>query len=312
MHENRKNVNYHHVRNDSALKFVDIKSPRFFGTYNTSLNGLYAIACSDSDYQSSNGGCRESGCGRYALLSGQNILLWGKIPRPYGGQVADNGTFIINDLMFGNELRGTFFAFNRQGAILVKKMVNAHILNLGISDNGSYACFQTANSDNNNDGNSLFIYKLFNGTQISQFSPLCGVASKYCFDETNALIHLIYNTEKSYRFSFQGDFIDKELWLQDREREATGYFAFELAKEKLALIKSTTLSDYTGVISLLERSVAEELSDYTKARVNRIWGEIHYKCEDVSNAVRYFEMAIIFDKKIGVKKLLEKLKSSPS
>ena len=90
------NVIYHNRQRDDNLKFVDITNPRFYGSYKTSPNGEYAIGYSDSDYDGNCVGWRESGHGRFALLSGQNILVFNEAERPIDGQVADNGNFIIN------------------------------------------------------------------------------------------------------------------------------------------------------------------------------------------------------------------------
>lgn len=303
------NVIYHNRQRDDNLKFVDITNPRFYGSYKTSPSGEYAIGCSDSDYAGNCVGWRESGHGRFALLSGQNVLVFGEAERPIDGQVADNGNFIINDCMFGDSVNGTFYAFDSKGSILVKKYVNAGIANIGISDNGQYACFQTSQTNEKNiDNNSLFIYDLHIGLQISKFSPFCCWPKKYHFDTESNIIRLYVSADKFYRYTLQGIFLDEAIWLRDREEDAKGYLAFDLAKEKIKNISTTRIDDYRDVLILLSRSFDEPISEYVQARVNRLLGEIYLNCNDKDSAINYFEKAIILDEKVGVKKLLSKLK----
>ncbi len=306
---NVQNIVYHDQQRNENKGFVHITTPLFYGAYKTSPNGLYSIACSDSDYYGECSGFREYGHGRFALLSGQKILLFDKMERPTDGQAADNGTFIINDLMFGDKLNGTFYAFDFKGNLLLKKSVNANLLNNGISDNGRYACFQTCHTENSPDANSLFIYDLDSGEQISKFSPLSGWAKKYHFDAENNIIHLYSKDDKFYRYTFQGVFLDEEIWLHDREEGAKGYLAFDLAKEKAKSISTNNIDDYKDVLFLLFHSFDESMSEHTQSRVNKLLGEIYLKCNNKDSAICYFEKAMILDEKVGVKRLLSKLRS---
>jgi hypothetical protein len=90
--------------------FVTVEDIGFFGPYSQSNNGRFLVAWSDSDPSSGSGGFREGGLGTYVLAEYGSVILDGKAERPNDGRVADNGTFIFNDWMFGSGLKSTFFA----------------------------------------------------------------------------------------------------------------------------------------------------------------------------------------------------------
>lgn len=298
------NVNYH--REDS-LNTVEILSPPFFGIYASSPNRQYAIAWADANISEGIVGYRKRGRGIFCLLSGQNILLSGKLQRPNDGAVANNGTFVISDYLFTDKLAGRVYVFDSKANLLLQSRVKANLLNSGISDNGLYICFQTCCADHE-DGNSLFVYDVGAAKLISQITLPCSWASSYKFDEAKQIIHLIMANGRSYRIAFDGSFLDKDRWTYDRECEATGVEALELAKAKFSTINSKVFRDYEGVNVLLNRALSVSLADRMKARVNRLRGEIYLNCDDINNAIKFFEIALSFDEKVGIKAKLVKLK----
>jgi len=247
------------------------------------------------------------------LLSDQEILIQGRLQRPNDGKVAANGTFIFNDWMFGEGLKGTFYAFSSTGEVLIKRSVQANLYNNGISNDGRYACFQTCHTDDKNtDSNAFFLFDLATKTLLSKFSPMTGWAKKYCFDTFKQIIFYDYGDGKIYRYNFDGQCLDADKWLRDREQTASGYLALELALEKLVAIKSKNLADYKGVLILLEKAEDGKISPHTQAKVKRTLGEIYLNCDDKTQAIQYFEEALTMNDKVGVKKLLLKLRADQS
>jgi len=135
--------------------FVSIDKLYFFGPSHRSENGRFILKWSDYDPKSGIGGARKKGHGRYVLLDGGKIISQGKLERPNDGKVSNQGIFILNDWMFGEGLKGTFYAFDAKNKRLIRHKCDANLYNNGLSNDGQYAVCQTAYSDGE-DGNMLF------------------------------------------------------------------------------------------------------------------------------------------------------------
>jgi len=142
--------------------FVSVEGANFFGPFSESNNRRFIIAWSDFDPSSGRGGFRQGGLGTYLLAENGSVILDGNAERPNDGKVADNGTFIFNDWMFGTGLRSTFFAFDMTGKAILQHRFAAKLYNNGISNSGEFAVCQLCNSDTK-DGSVLAFFDLRNG-----------------------------------------------------------------------------------------------------------------------------------------------------
>ena len=106
---------------DKNDRHISIPSIGFHGPFSASQNGRYIVAWCDFDYAQGVGGFRKKGKGSYVLLEKDKVILKGKIQRPNEAHVADNGTFVINDWMFGEGLKGTFYAIDCKGKEIIKR-----------------------------------------------------------------------------------------------------------------------------------------------------------------------------------------------
>ena len=100
--------------------------------------------------------------------------------------------------------------------------------------------------------------------------------------------------------------------MKERVIYANGYELFEIAKEKMDDLnyKNLNLSDYEEVLSILFKASNKDISNYTKARVYRIIGEIYYNYGKKDEALKNFEIALSNDPKVGVKRLYDNLKKN--
>ena len=163
-------------------KFVEIVGIDFFGSFSESSNCRYIVAWSDFDPSSGQGGFREDGFGTYILAENGNVIVIGKAERPNDGKVADNGTFILNDWLFGEGLRGSFLAFDRRGQSILRHNFSANLFNNDISHTGSYAVCQLCNSNTDESG-MLAFFDLRNGTLTTIIhDPLHKSGNRYCDD----------------------------------------------------------------------------------------------------------------------------------
>ena len=196
---------------------LNIDSIGFFGPFATSPNGKYTIAWMDGDISSGKAGSRDEGEGTYVLLDGDKVVSKGRLQRPNDGQVADNGTFVINDWMFGNDLNGTFCAFDRKGRKLVEKLFTANLERSAVSPDGKFAVCQTLASDTE-DNSLLSFFDLDTGGVVWQKIPeTLGGAKSYEFDVEGRTLYLAYEGLGKFAYSFSGLFLDEERW-RDSQR----------------------------------------------------------------------------------------------
>jgi len=202
--------------------FLRVKSLDFFGQYNRSPNGRYTTAWRDSDPDGDIGGYRDKGEGDYLLLEEESVLTHGRLQRPNDGKVADTGRFVINDWLFGDGLKGTFYAFKSNGALILSKRFRANLDKSGISLDVSFAVCQTLSSDNE-DATLLTLFDLSRKLVIAQWQPQSGAASAYEFELPTRKLFLVYGgpaykdyPDPQWAYSFDGEFLDRDRWLADK------------------------------------------------------------------------------------------------
>ncbi len=107
---------------------VSIEDIDFVGRSFRSPNNKYLLCWSDYDKKSKVGGFRHEGNGRVLVIKDDLLVLVNDdIQRPNDGKIANNGTFIINDYMFGDDLQGTFYAIDIENNVLIKHYFRANI-----------------------------------------------------------------------------------------------------------------------------------------------------------------------------------------
>jgi tetratricopeptide (TPR) repeat protein len=99
--------------------------------------------------------------------------------------------------------------------------------------------------------------------------------------------------------------------IKENIESANGYKLLDLATDKINELeyKEADLSSYDDALSLLKMAIDRGISDYCRARAHRILGEVLLKRGQRQEAIEHIEKALAADPKIGLKKLLAKLKS---
>jgi tetratricopeptide (TPR) repeat protein len=298
------------ILSKTGENFVSVYSTDFFGPYSESENGKFLIAWSDADREKGIGGFRESGEGSYILAEDTVVLISGRLQRPNDGKVANNGTFIINDWMFGEGLKGTFYAFDKLGNQLVQHRFTANLFNNGIAEDGRFAVCQCANSDTE-DGGALAFFDFEKGILLWKIHPESGRAESYYFDCEKKELLLRCRERGEYRYSFAGQFIDKDKWEAERINYASAFELSLIAKERFKE-KGTGLSeaDAQEILLLLGRALKKGLDEYPneKAAVYRTMGEVKESFGEISDAINAYELALELNPKVGIKRHLDILK----
>ena len=291
-------------------RMIRVASMNFFGPYSESLNKKFLVGWSDSDSEQGIGGFRESGEGSYILAENGKVIVTGKLQRPNDGKVANNGTFIINDWMFGEGLCGTFYAFDKIGTNLIKYHFEANLYNNGISEDGKYAVCQCANSDTE-DGGVLAFFDLEIGRILWKKSPESGWADSYLFDCQNHYLYLVYRDKGKFRYTFEGEFIDKDKWEDARIKYASSFELSLIARDRFKEVSDNLSNEEAEeILSLLSKSLNKGLDEYPneKASVYRTIGEVHEALGKIDDAIKNYELALQINPKVGVKRRLNALK----
>lgn len=298
----------------SGDNFVRIGSMDFYGQYSESPSGVFLIAWSDFDQSRGVGGFRERGEGTYVLAENGKAIRSGQVQRPNDGKVANNGTFIINDWMFGEGLKGIFYAFDMSGRQLVKHRFSANLFNNGMSEDGRYAVCQCANSDTE-DGSVLAFFDLEKGSLLWKIQPESGRADSYYIDCVKKELLLGYRERGKYRYSFAGHFIDKDKWEVERIDYASAFELSIIAKERYKE-KTSALSeaDAQEILLLFDRALKKGLDEYPneKASVYRTMGEVKEFLGKTTEAIQNYELALELNPKVGIKRHLDVLKKLKS
>ncbi len=290
---------------------VEIPSIGFFGPYAESPNLDYLIAWSDFDPSYEVGGYRKMGHGSYVLVKNGNVICSGQLERPNDGQVANNGTFVLADWLFGDGLKSIFYTFSSNGNKIIHHTFSANMLNTGLSESGQFAVVQLANSDSD-DGGCLAFFDLFQKELLWKQVPIPGWANSYQFNDETKRLGLIFQDKGIYEYTYDGVFADSARWDEDRIKYASGFELVSIAQEKLKQFSDTRLKqeDADDILNILKRALKTNLNKYPneQAKAYRVIGEVYETLGDVSMAIEMYEKAIKLDPKVGVKRQLEKLK----
>ncbi len=296
-----------------ARGFVHVKELDFFGPCSNSPNGHYLVAWSDSDRATRTGGFRTTGSGSFLLACDGVLVAQGVAERPNHGKVSNTGVFILNDWMFGNELKGTFRAYAPNGTSILNFRFAANLYNNGISEDGQYAVCQLCSSSNEDSG-ALAFFDLANGHLLWKRVPKTGWADNYTFRMAQQRITLNYDIRGAFDYDFSGNFLDQKKWDATAIDFASGYELHLMAKAKLSVVRegqanSETLED---AMVLLKLALARGLEHVPKERagVHRTIGEIYEHIGNYQGALAEYETAISINPNIGLKRKVTMLRTS--
>lgn len=285
-------------------------SNQFCGSSSSSPNNKYIIVCNDSSINT--GGSRERGNGKAYIVSDSMLIKTiNTVKRPNSGKIANNGNFIIEDWLFGNELAGILYCYNVDGELLFNLKVEANIFNSSISADGNYAIIQTANNDEGEDGNCIFFINISEKKLLWKIENKFGWADKYRIDPNEKIIYT-FHSNNSYKYDFMGSFLDANKLEKDKEKNGNGYELLEIAIKKISNWDKGKIpdKDFSYIESLLTRAIQKDISDYTKASAYRKLGELYLGINKKQKALDFFEKAISYNPKIGLKRLITSLKKS--
>lgn len=285
-------------------RIVEIVELGAIGQSATSPNGRFTLFWRDGDAAGRVGGHRYAGHGRVLLIDGDAIVADVIAERPNEGRVADNGSFIINDWLFGDELSGRFRAYRSDGSIILDRLFAANLYNNGLADDGRLALCQTANAPGSADDNVIAFFDLEAGIECACFHPDMGWASHYRFHSAERRIELLYDGGDIASYHADGAMIDRDRWTA--RRIAAG----DLTIIRAALGDSSAPLDGDLAARLADGLRAKASGDavaWERAQALRLLGELSERLGQPEPAIEAYEGALRLDPQIGVSRRLDKL-----
>lgn len=273
----------------------------FSGEYCQSPNGQFILAWKDQFLNES---------GKYILLKNGQVKLYGEITRPNDGMVSNSGVFILSDWTSQN-MNGIFYVINADGETLIQQRCKANLDCTGISDDGHFAICKTLKSNDESDSIKLFFFDVKKRKLLWKKCPETPARS-YRFDTNNRNLYIVCNETRAYGYTFDGIFIDRELYRHDCINIGYEIEFLKAVKEWKEELDSSNSEPrrYNEVLASLKNGLQRFSDTDTKSKIHRFLGEIYTLQGNNSKAVEHLEIALELNPKVGVKKQLAKLKNS--
>ena len=274
---------------------VSIDALDFIGQQAISPNQRYRLIWADRAPDGRRGGYRNDGHGSWSLLYDDRLVTTGNLERPQEGCVADNGTVILHDWMFGEGLKGQFVAFSPDGTQLVTQQFSANLMSNSLSPDGKFAICQTANAPGSADSCRYILFDLAAGREIARWEIETGWAERYEWDCEQRRVYLCMKDGERACYDFTGCMVEREAW-QLRRIGAGDLNVIQ------AVLVATSANDNplrSEIIAGLEVA-ARDGEIWQQARAYRLLGELHEQTGEIPQAVKAYDEALTIDPKVGV------------
>lgn len=289
-------------------RLITIDAIDFVGQFAKSPNGQFRLIWSDRNREGTVGGYRTQGHGRWALLEHDRLICKGRLERPQDGKVANDGTFILNDWMLGDGLKGRFVAFRRDGTAILARDIAANLTSNGLANDGQFAICQTANAPGSADSCLYMLFDLTTAAEIARWDSETGWADVYEFDTVARQVFLIRRDAERVGYRFDGTMIDREGW--QARRVAAGDLI--VIRSLLADASQVRDADFLArIIAGLDRA-AQDNDIHVRARTLRIRGELLEETGDGAAALVAYDQALALDPQVGVTRRADKLRKALS
>ena len=285
---------------------VRIPALDFFGPHTAAPNGMFHLIWLDRNPEGTIGGHRYEGHGIWTLLSDNGeTQATGRLERPQDGHVADNGTFILSDGMFGDGLNGRLCAVRADGQKLLEREFSANLGSSGISIDGRFAICQTANAPGSADSCRYMLFDLAAGREMARWEVETGWGEHYEWDCEERRVYLCMKDGERVGYDFTGCMVEREAW-QLRRIGAGDLNVIQ------AVLVATSANDHplrSEIIAGLEVA-ARDGEIWQQARAYRLLGELHEQAGEIPQAVEAYDEALKIDPKVGVARRVEQLRKT--
>jgi hypothetical protein len=281
-----------------------------------SPNGAYHLTWHDADLGSGVGGYRKTGHGGFQLGRAGSLVLKGQLERPNDGRVADDGTIIFNDWLFGDGLKGEFCAFTADGHQILKYRFRANLSKNAISADGKYALCTTCASDND-DSDIIAFFSLGEAHLLWKRPIELQEPSAFVIDPERKRIEFVFDGLGAFGWDFGGFFLDRDNWVRAVLERGDGPLVQSLISGLLTGAGHST--DRDGLLlslAAVNRTLGEGFQRFQdqapkyEAFGYRVKGEVLEALGDSGSALAAYQRAIQLDDKVGVKRRIAALRKA--
>ena len=284
---------------------VSIDALDFIGHQAVSPNKRYRLIWADRTPDGSRGGNRSEGHGSWSLLLDDRIVTTGSLERPQEGCVADNGTVILHDWVFGEGLKGRFIAFAPDGTQLVTQQFAANLMSNGLSPDGRFAICQTANAPGSADSCHYMLFDLAAGCEMARWEVETGWAEHYEWDCEDRRVYICMKDGERVGYDFTGCMVERDAWQLRR----IGAGELNVIQSVLAATSANDHPLHSEIIAGLGIA-ARDGEIWQQARAYRLLGELHEQTGEIAQAVKAYDDALTIDPQVGVARRVEQLRKT--
>lgn len=285
----------------------------FFGEYTTSRGQHYLLAWSQNCGMEAETKTGEAP--GIVLLASDHIVRFSRpVNRPECGKVTDSGVSLINDLIdFREGCKGALIVHDANGNRLMSKRFRANLGCNGISEDGSLCACQTFHADNE-DGDRVHVVRVSSGQVLFSTERHLGWADKIDILPSAEEVRLVYRDGYYLTYNFEGKLINESVF-DEICRQSSGYspdVAYNALCLQYEMVRSGEMSfadNWGKIVGALVTAIDNGLSDVFMARAFRMIGELQLQAGQDQAALASLERALAIDKRIGVKRLVSKLRT---
>jgi len=268
----------------------------------TSPSGTFALLWRDAPDDNSTAGYRTEGPGRYRLIEdGGGARCDGQLERPTDGRVANDGTFVLADLLFTDQMRSRLHIFEADGTEIIRRECRANVLTTYIEPEGRYAAAHLAsNPDDESDDERFVLFDVKRGSEVWSKRLEMGRPDQLEFDVAADALWMTNAVFGRVRYGLTEGSVNVAALRETALDNADGFTIMSLVEEDVAAGVSPDRRE--DLVAACLRA-ADRLVEYPRheARALRLAGEI---VEDVDSArtLAYWDRALAIDPKVGIGK----------
>ena len=246
--------------------------------------------------------------GSVSVFCGSRLIFTERGGTPHDAQVAATGTTMVCYEPRGRGIATVVRFFDGGGKRIGELRFEAISYSSGISENGQIAVAQFANSGSK-DGGALVLIDVNQFKTIERLHLEGGWAESYKIYPDERVFEARYSSGRAYRYAFNGDFLDKELFRNDQIEYGEPTVLVQMVRWQLDQTAATVEGQHAELLAILDRADARGLSQYRDwhAIALRARGEILESQGSIAEAIMAYRWALERNPKIGVRRKLAAL-----
>lgn len=267
----------------------------------SSPDGRWAILTRDADDSGDRGGYRSSGPGRYRLVEGTKTRCEGRLLRPNDAKVANDGTFVVADWLFTDDLACRVCIFDMAGTPILDESYDANVLATCLSDDGRFGAIHLASNPDRPDVDELaIVWDLVTPVMLWSKQLEGGRAEALVIDLNAGLLRAETKRIGWADYDLHTGATDIPAVRETILGIGNGFEILDLVQDELASGPVNRLRA-GGLITYCE-TAARKLHDYPnhEARALRMAGEIAEAQGDLQAALGLWDRALAIDPEVGV------------